>query len=94
MQKLKIYQSLWGMEQRIPGKTEPTIKQSFEKVKKAQFDGICIDLAVHEIEQFQETKDFYKEFNLECLVNAFPYNPSDMKPLMKMASCVRQNPSR
>jgi len=85
LQKLKIYQSLWGMEQRIPGKTEPTIKQSFEKVKKAQFDGICIDLAVHEIEQFQETKDFYEEFNLECMVNAFPYNPSDMKPLMKMA---------
>jgi len=46
---------------------------------------MCIDLAVHEIEQFQETKDLYKEFNLECMVNAFPYNPSDMKPLMNMA---------
>ena len=45
MQKLKIFQSLWGMEQRHPHKKEPTLKENFKKAKLAGFDGICIDLS-------------------------------------------------
>ena len=85
MQQLKIYQSLWGMEQRDPDKGEPSLRYNFEKAKNAGYDGLCLDLTLDEIDDFQEVHNLYDEFNLGCMINAFPLKPSDMKPLMRMA---------
>ena len=85
MQQLKIYQSLWGMEQRDPDKEEPSLRYNFEKAKNAGYDGLCLDLTVDEIDDFQEVHNLYDEFNFGCMINAFPLKPSDMKPLMRMA---------
>jgi len=49
MQQLKVYQSLWAMEQRHPTKKEPTDEHNFKKIKEAGFNGATIDLATHEI---------------------------------------------
>jgi hypothetical protein len=46
MQKLEIYQSLWGMELRSPHVPERTPEESFAMVAEAGFDGMCIDPSV------------------------------------------------
>ena len=85
MQNLKIYQSLWAMEQRHPTKKEPTDEHNFKKIKDAGFSGATIDLAAHEIEEFQKKKQHFVENNLGCMVNAFPYSKEDLGPLLKLA---------
>ncbi len=85
MQKLEIYQSLWAMELRSPDLSERSYEESFRMVADAAYDGICIDPSADEIEQFRELLPFYERYGLGCMVNAFPYQLDDMKPLLAMA---------
>lgn len=85
MQTLKVYQSLWGMELRVPGIAEPSMRANFEKATEAGFAGLCIDLGADEIEQFRETGPLYEEFGLGCMVNAFPYAVPDLVPVLELA---------
>ncbi len=86
MQKLKVFQSLWAMEQRIPGVAERTHAESFQMIAEAGFDGVCIDPAVDEIEQSRKLKDHYESFDLQCMMNAFPYQLGDMQLLYELAN--------
>ena len=43
VQKLKIYQSLWGMELRDPRRPERSKAETFSMIAAAGFDGACID---------------------------------------------------
>jgi hypothetical protein len=83
MQRLEIYQSLWGMELRSPHIPERTPEESFAKVADAGFDGMCIDPSVPEIPDMQKLKPLYDEFKLGCMVNAFPSREDDMQPLLE-----------
>ena len=74
MHRLEVYQSLWGMEQRHPAKEEPSDEHNFKKIKGGGFAGATIDLAAHEIEEFQKKKHYFVESGLGCMVNAFPYS--------------------
>ena len=85
MQQLKVYQSLWAMEQRHPTKKEPSDEHNFKKIKKAGFSGATIDLAAHEIKDFQAKKHHFIENNLGCMVNAFPYKVGDLRPILNLA---------
>jgi hypothetical protein len=85
MQKLAIYQSLWGMELRHPQRPERTADENFRMVAEAGFDGMCIDLAADEIEHFRGTKTHYDRYSLGCMVNAFPHTVGDLKPLLRLA---------
>ena len=85
MQQLKVYQSLWAMEQRHPTKKEPSDKHNFKKIKDAGFSGATIDLAAHEIKAFQAKKQHFVENNLGCMVNAFPYKAEDLDPILSLA---------
>ncbi len=86
MQKLEIYQSLWAMELRSPDLPERSHEESFRMVADAAYDGICIDPAADEIEQFRDLLPLYEKYGLGCMVNAFPYQLDDMKPLLAMAT--------
>jgi len=86
MQKLKIFQSLWAMESRIPGQAERSNEENFRRVAEAGYDGLCIDPAVAEIPQCRELQPLYKSFGLECMMNAFANEPGDMKPLLELAN--------
>jgi hypothetical protein len=86
MQKLEIYQSLWAMELRSPDLSERSHEESFRIVADAAYDGICIDPAADEIEQFRNLLPLYEKYGLGCMVNAFPYQLDDMKPLLAMAT--------
>jgi hypothetical protein len=85
MQKLEIYQSLWGMELRSPQLPERTHAECFAMVAAAGFDGMCIDPAADEIAELRPLRDLYREYGLGCMVNAFPGNEDDMLPLLEFA---------
>jgi hypothetical protein len=86
MQSLKIYQSLWGMELRSPGIPVRSNEECFRMVAEAGFDGMCLDPAVAEIPEMRELSGLYREFNLGCMVNAFPATEEDMVPLLNFAN--------
>lgn len=85
MQTLLIYQSLWGMEIRSPHVPERTLEENFRKVAEAGFDGMCIDPAAREIPKFLPMLDYYDQYQLGCMVNAFPNVADDLKPLLEFA---------
>jgi hypothetical protein len=85
MQKLDIYQSLWGMQLRDPKRPERAAEESFALVAKAGFDGMCLDPSVAEIPQNRALQALFHEYDLGCMINAFPYTPDDMRPLLDFA---------
>ncbi len=86
VQKLEIYQSLWGMQLRKPGKPERSDEESFAMVAEAGFDGICLDPSVEEIAENLDRQHLFETYGLGCMVNAFPYTPDDMEPLLDFAN--------
>ncbi|MDJ0906738.1 MAG: hypothetical protein QNI96_12010 [Woeseiaceae bacterium] len=85
MQKLEVYQSLWGMELRSPHVPERTPEESFAMIAEAGFDGVCLDPAVDEIAGMQSLRRLFDDHELGCMVNAFPYHEDDMQPLLEFA---------
>ena len=85
MQTLKVFQSLWGMELRAPGMPEESMRSNFEKAREAGFAGLCIDLGAHEVEQFRAAGSLYAEFEMGCMVNAFPEEIHDLVPVLELA---------
>ncbi len=85
MQKLEVYQSLWGMELRNPGLPERSRQEAFKMVADAGFDGMCLDPSVAEIPKNIALKPLFEKHGLSCMINAFPYAPADMVPLLDFA---------
>ena len=73
------------MEQRHPVKKEPTDEVKFETIKAGGFDGVCIDLTASEIEQFKAIQPLFQNNELECMVNAFPYQLDELSPILDLA---------
>lgn len=88
MQKLEIYQSLWAMQQRIPGKAERSMPEQFKQIAEAGYHGVCLDPAVDEINECLALKPLFKEYQLGCMVNAFPYTAEELAPLLDMAASL------
>lgn len=86
MQKLEIFQSLWAMELRQPGRHERSMEENFSMVAAAGYQGLCIDPAVHEIEECLELKPLFLEYGLQCMVNAFPSTLEELPPLLQLAN--------
>lgn len=85
VQQLNIYQSLWGMELRNPNLPERTPEEAFAMVAAAGFDGMCLDPSVQEISRNRAYKALFEKHDLGCMINAFPYAPQDMAPLLEFA---------
>lgn len=85
MQTLEIYQSLWGMELRNPNTPERTAEESFRMVHDARFSGICLDPSAAEIPDCRRHRDLFDRHELGCMINAFPYSPDDMAPILDFA---------
>lgn len=92
VQKLEVYQSIWGMELRNPSLPERSIEESFAMIADAGFDGACMDPSVAEIPQCREYAHLFREHGLGSMVNAFPYSPDDMAPILdfavEMSACM------
>ena len=85
VQKLEVYQSLWGMELRNPAVPEQTPEDAFAIVAAAGFDGMCLDPSVAEIAENRQYQALFRRHELGCMINAFPATPADMLPLLDFA---------
>jgi sugar phosphate isomerase/epimerase len=88
MQSLKIYQSLWAMALRQPGVIERTDEESFRLIADAGFDGVCLDPAVHEIDECLAKRSLFEKYDLKCLINAFPKNDDDLRKLLGLSKTL------
>lgn len=73
------------MALRQPGVTERSDEQSFAMIAEAGFDGVCLDPAAHEIDDCLAKQHLFKEYELGCLLNAFPKNAQELKLLLELA---------
>lgn len=85
MQELKTYQSLWAMEIRQPGVAERSMSECFQMIADAGYDGVCIDPSVAEIANYADIGPLCEEFELGCMMNAFPYAADELLPLLEFA---------
>ena len=86
--KLEIFQSLWAMEQRIPGEPERPMEENFRMIAEAGYHGACIDPAVHEIDDFLAMKPLFEEYGLKCMANVFPASVEEMPPLLELCAAL------
>lgn len=85
MQQLKVFQSLWATELRRPDQPERSYADRFRDIAAAGYDGVCLDPAVHEIAEMRELLPLFREYDLGCMVNAFPEHENDMAALYDLA---------
>ena len=83
---LDIYQSLWAMEQRIPGQAEDPVETHLAQIAEAGYSGACVDPNVSEIEDCLKLKPTFEQLGLKCMVNAFPHDVASLEPLLNMAA--------
>ena len=55
---------------------------------EAGYHGLCIDPAVHEIDDFLKLEPLYQEYGLKCMVNAFPATVEELPPLLELAKTL------
>jgi len=85
VQKLEIYQSLWGMQLRNPSLRERSDEEAFAMVAEAGFDGMCLDPTVDEIPENLARRPLFEQHGLGCMINAFPRARDDMQALLDFA---------
>jgi len=88
MQKLEIFQSLWAMESRQPGRPERSMEENFAMVAAAGYHGICLDPAASEIPQALALQPLFEKYGLKCMINAFPHTVEEMRPLLDAARAM------
>jgi len=80
------------MELRSPSRPERSKEEVFAMIAEAGFDGACMDPAADEIPHYREFAHLFTEHGLGSMVNAFPYTPDDMAPILdfavEMQSCM------
>jgi hypothetical protein len=86
MQKLEIFQSLWAMERRHPDLPERSFEESFEMVAQAGYHGVCLDPSLADLETYEPTRPLFKQYDLACMLNAFPHTPDELQPLLEAAA--------
>ena len=85
MQKLNIYQSLWGMEIRSPHRPERSKEETFAMIAEAGFHGACTDPGVEDLAKYRKFAHLFELNGLGCMVNAFPSTPDEMAPILDFA---------
>jgi hypothetical protein len=85
VQKLNIYQSLWGMEIRSPHRPERSKEETFAMIREAGFHGACTDPGVEDLAKYRKFAHLFELNGLGCMVNAFPSTPDEMAPLLDFA---------
>jgi hypothetical protein len=76
------------MELRNPTAPERTDEESFAMVAKAGFDGVCLDPSVAELPENLARQSLFRNYDLGCMINAFPSVPDDMQPLLEFAATM------
>eukprot|EP00462_Mataza_sp_D1_P025679 CAMPEP_0175143618 /NCGR_PEP_ID=MMETSP0087-20121206/13564_1 /TAXON_ID=136419 /ORGANISM="Unknown Unknown, Strain D1" /LENGTH=277 /DNA_ID=CAMNT_0016427771 /DNA_START=141 /DNA_END=974 /DNA_ORIENTATION=- len=80
---------MWSMELRRPDGKEWSMPRRFEMVKEAGFDGIGLDFATNnskEVAECNAVGPLFKEYDLQCLLTAFPRSIPDLIPYLEYAN--------
>ena len=85
MQDLVVYQSLWGMQTCNTNVATRPHEEVFAQAAQAKFAGLCLDPGVSQIEEYLALKPFYQQYQMGCLVNAFPNTVEEMRPLLEFS---------
>lgn len=88
MSELRVFQSLWATEQRIPGQPERPIAERFDRVRDAGFAGLSIDLGAITLDQAAEIVPHYQRTGLGGLVTAFPQSIEGIRPAILLAKAI------
>jgi sugar phosphate isomerase/epimerase len=83
--ELKVYQSLWATERRIPGVPELPVEMRFDAVKAAGFDGMAIDLGAMALAAARLLAPQFTRTGLESLLTAFPQSVEGLRPALHFA---------
>jgi len=67
--------------------SHPTVshEQAFEMVRDAGYDGMAINLGAADTDTAYKTLPFFRQYELGCVINAFPASMEDMLPVLQMA---------
>lgn len=85
MPRLDVYQSLWAMDPGRGSHEAATTEEQFALIKNAGFAGVAIDLAASDRETAYKTLPLFRQYELGCVINAFPASMDDVLPVLEMA---------
>lgn len=85
MQKLAVYQSLWGMQTCSTDDGARPHDEVLHQAADAKYAGVCLDPGVSQIDEFLALKPLYEQLQLGCLVNVFPNTVAEMRPLLEFS---------
>jgi hypothetical protein len=85
VQKLEIYQSLWAMELRRPGKPEAPLEHWIAGIAEAGFHGVCLDLAMSDIPLAAAARPILRAHGLKTLYNGFPRSDEELRVMLGLA---------
>lgn len=85
MSRLEIFQSLLTMDTGRSNTPSRSLEEIFALVSEAGFTGIGIDLSANAEESRRKILPLLKQYNLRCLINAFPTSMEDMLPIFETA---------
>jgi len=83
--KLDVYQSLWAMDPGRGSHDGGSTEEYFALIKNAGFAGAAIDLAASDRETAYKTMPLFRQYELGCVINAFPASMDDVLPVLEMA---------
>ena len=76
---LDIYQSLWAMEQRIPGQAEDPVESHLAQIAEAVMRGLAL-IPMCLKSRIAQLKPAFEQHGLKCMVNAFPHDVASLEP--------------
>ena len=85
MPKLDVYQSLWAMDPGRGSHDGGSAEEYFAQIKNAGFAGVAIDLAASDRDTAYKTMPLFRQYELGCVINAFPASMDDVLPVLEMA---------
>jgi hypothetical protein len=81
--RLLVYQALWAMDRL--GTPEASVAEKFDRVRKAGFDGMAIDLGALTMEQAEATVPHFGRTGLAGGLTAFPTSVDALRPALMLA---------
>ena len=85
LSRLEIYQSLWAMDAGRGSHPAVSDEEAFAMVRDAGYAGMAINLGAADIDTAYKTLPSFRQYELGCVINAFPASMEDMLPVLKMA---------
>ena len=85
MQRIEVYQSLWAMELRQPGRTELSVADKVAKAADAGFAGLCLDLGMDDVPETKAAQPLLAARGMTPLFNGFPKTEAEFRYILDLS---------